>query len=117
MRPRWPSGEISALGPEGSRFETRFHRRSTVYGACCTLNHNVVAKCPPVGVVWKFGEGVCQLRCHPYHMTVVQNYEVRPKIALVLLQKWDFNKTKLNKQSDEKYFDSYPFHFAFFCAP
>ncbi|GBL67784.1 hypothetical protein AVEN_4918-1, partial [Araneus ventricosus] len=24
-RPRWPSGKVSALGPEGSRFETRFH--------------------------------------------------------------------------------------------
>ncbi|GBL81135.1 hypothetical protein AVEN_266202-1 [Araneus ventricosus] len=23
--PRWPSGKVSALGPEGSRFETRFH--------------------------------------------------------------------------------------------
>ncbi|GBO22457.1 hypothetical protein AVEN_274724-1, partial [Araneus ventricosus] len=37
--PRWPSGKVSALGPEGSRFETRFRRRSAVYGACCTLNH------------------------------------------------------------------------------
>ncbi|GBN63549.1 Tigger transposable element-derived protein 6 [Araneus ventricosus] len=23
--PRWPSGKVSALGPEGSRFEARFH--------------------------------------------------------------------------------------------
>ncbi|GBL74700.1 hypothetical protein AVEN_243582-1 [Araneus ventricosus] len=28
----------------------------------------------------------CQLRCRPRHLTVVQNYDVRPKIALVLLQ-------------------------------
>ncbi|GBM29959.1 hypothetical protein AVEN_167437-1 [Araneus ventricosus] len=28
----------------------------------------------------------CQLRCYPRHLTTVQNYEVRPKIALVLLQ-------------------------------
>ncbi|GBO20905.1 hypothetical protein AVEN_193696-1 [Araneus ventricosus] len=28
----------------------------------------------------------CQLRCRPRHLTVVQNYEVRPKIALVFLQ-------------------------------
>ncbi|GBN08687.1 hypothetical protein AVEN_203079-1, partial [Araneus ventricosus] len=33
-----------------------------------------VAKRPPVGVAWKFGEG-CQLRCRPRHLTVVQNYE------------------------------------------
>ncbi|GBM28137.1 hypothetical protein AVEN_224194-1 [Araneus ventricosus] len=30
--------------------------------------------------------GGCQLRCRPRHLTEVQNYEVRPKIALVLLQ-------------------------------
>ncbi|GBM72466.1 hypothetical protein AVEN_226107-1 [Araneus ventricosus] len=28
-----------APGLEGSRPETRFHRRYAVYGACCTLNH------------------------------------------------------------------------------
>ncbi|GBL85469.1 hypothetical protein AVEN_34643-1 [Araneus ventricosus] len=28
----------------------------------------------------------CQLRFRPRHLTVVQNYEVHPKIALVLLQ-------------------------------
>ncbi|GBM15914.1 hypothetical protein AVEN_131123-1 [Araneus ventricosus] len=27
----------------------------------------------------------------PRHLTAVQNYEVRPQIALVLLQKWDVN--------------------------
>ncbi|GBM61983.1 hypothetical protein AVEN_201300-1 [Araneus ventricosus] len=37
--PRWPSGKVPALGPEGSWFETRFHRRYAVYGARCTLNH------------------------------------------------------------------------------
>ncbi|GBM92883.1 hypothetical protein AVEN_205215-1 [Araneus ventricosus] len=31
--------------------------------------------------VWR-----CQLRCRPRHLTAVQNDEVRPKIALVLLQ-------------------------------
>ncbi|GBL75403.1 hypothetical protein AVEN_194595-1 [Araneus ventricosus] len=36
--PRWPSGKAPS-GPEDRRFETRFHRRSIVYGACCTLNH------------------------------------------------------------------------------
>ncbi|GBO38186.1 hypothetical protein AVEN_95566-1 [Araneus ventricosus] len=27
----WPSGKVSASGPEGSRFETRFRRRSAWY--------------------------------------------------------------------------------------
>ncbi|GFW71910.1 hypothetical protein TNCV_3220861 [Trichonephila clavipes] len=30
-------------------------------------------KRPPVGVVWKSGEG----QCRPLHLTMVQNYEVR----------------------------------------
>ncbi|GBO46702.1 hypothetical protein AVEN_95959-1 [Araneus ventricosus] len=30
--------------------------------------------------------GGYQLRCRPRHLTAVQNYEVRPKIAFVLLQ-------------------------------
>ncbi|GBM99061.1 hypothetical protein AVEN_13102-1 [Araneus ventricosus] len=38
-RPLWTSGKVSALGPEGSRFETRFYNRSALYGACCALNH------------------------------------------------------------------------------
>ncbi|GBN80515.1 hypothetical protein AVEN_126188-1 [Araneus ventricosus] len=36
---RGPSGKVSTPGPEGRRPETRFHRRSAVYGACCTPNH------------------------------------------------------------------------------
>ncbi|GBM67812.1 hypothetical protein AVEN_88503-1 [Araneus ventricosus] len=39
MGPRWTSGKVSTSGPEGRRFETRFHRRSAVYGARCTPNH------------------------------------------------------------------------------
>ncbi|GBM43124.1 hypothetical protein AVEN_148693-1 [Araneus ventricosus] len=38
----------------------------------------------------------CQLRCRPRHLTEVQNYEVRPKIALVLLQNGTLKITKLN---------------------
>ncbi|GBL97333.1 hypothetical protein AVEN_170458-1 [Araneus ventricosus] len=51
--------------------------------ACCRPNYAQRAKRLPVGLVRKYG-GVCQLRCH--HLTAVQNCEVRPKIALVLLQ-------------------------------
>ncbi|GBL90365.1 hypothetical protein AVEN_178811-1 [Araneus ventricosus] len=30
-----------ALGPEDSRFKTRLHKNSAIYGACCTLNHQM----------------------------------------------------------------------------
>ncbi|GFT76474.1 hypothetical protein TNCV_3022501 [Trichonephila clavipes] len=48
----------------------------------------VKLKRPPVGVVWNpgekgasSGEG-CQLRCHPRHLTMFQNYEVyRQKLS------------------------------------
>ncbi|GBN60649.1 hypothetical protein AVEN_130661-1 [Araneus ventricosus] len=32
----------------------------------------------------------CQLRYRPSHLTAIQNYSVRPKIALVLLQNGEF---------------------------
>ncbi|GBM93021.1 hypothetical protein AVEN_219835-1 [Araneus ventricosus] len=79
--PRWPSGRVSALGPEGSKPDS-------TEDPCMGLLHTqsyVVAKRPPVGVAWKFGEGV-PAQCRPRHLTVFQNYEVRPKVALVLLQ-------------------------------
>ncbi|GBM20848.1 hypothetical protein AVEN_224099-1 [Araneus ventricosus] len=38
---RWPSGKVSALGTEGSRFETRFHRRSAVYWAYSKLTQGL----------------------------------------------------------------------------
>ncbi|GBM08026.1 hypothetical protein AVEN_71464-1 [Araneus ventricosus] len=37
--PRWPSGKASTQGPDGRRPETRFHRRSAVYGARSPPNH------------------------------------------------------------------------------
>ncbi|GBL78350.1 hypothetical protein AVEN_42876-1 [Araneus ventricosus] len=45
----------------------------------------LVTKCPPAGVVQSLEKG-CQLRCSRRHLTVVQNYEVGPEIALLLLQ-------------------------------
>nr|GBM30371.1 hypothetical protein AVEN_269452-1 [Araneus ventricosus] len=74
-RPRWPSGKVPALEPEGSKPDS-------TEDLSCTLNQTQGVKRPPAGVVRKFGEG-CQLRCRLY--TVIQNYEVRPKIALMLL--------------------------------
>ncbi|GBO10014.1 hypothetical protein AVEN_139518-1 [Araneus ventricosus] len=54
-RPRCSIGKVSALGPEGSRFETRFHSR--VCGLLHVKSH-VETKRPPVGVTWEFGEGM-----------------------------------------------------------
>ncbi|GBL80318.1 hypothetical protein AVEN_90487-1 [Araneus ventricosus] len=78
---RGNGGLVSASGPQGSRLETRFR---CVCGPLHVKSY-VVVKRPQVGVTWKFGEG-CQLRCRPRHLTAVQNYEVRPKIALVLFE-------------------------------
>ncbi|GFT90769.1 hypothetical protein TNCV_2777521 [Trichonephila clavipes] len=41
-------------------------------------------KRPPLGVVWSLGEGWCQLRCHPRHLTGSKLRGPSPK-ALVLL--------------------------------
>ncbi|GBM99737.1 hypothetical protein AVEN_237664-1 [Araneus ventricosus] len=49
--PWWFSGRVSALGPEDSRPESRFHRRSAVHGACCTLNHTQWPNVLPL--VWR----------------------------------------------------------------
>ncbi|GBL92985.1 hypothetical protein AVEN_54624-1 [Araneus ventricosus] len=46
--------------------------------ACCTLNHTE-------GWCGSLERG-CRLWCRPHDLPVVQNYEVRPKTALVLLQ-------------------------------
>ncbi|GBO09099.1 hypothetical protein AVEN_240814-1 [Araneus ventricosus] len=84
MRPRWPSARVSALGPGDSKFPKS---DSTEDPLCMrpVARGYIVAKCPPVGVAWKFGEG-CRLGSRPRRLTAVQNYEVHPKIALVLLQ-------------------------------
>ncbi|GBN99667.1 hypothetical protein AVEN_10106-1 [Araneus ventricosus] len=54
--------------------------------AWCTLNQSEPSVLP---LVWlETLEKGCQLRCSLRHLTAVQNFEVRPKIALVLLQIW-----------------------------
>ncbi|GBO23556.1 hypothetical protein AVEN_188867-1 [Araneus ventricosus] len=76
-RPRWPSGKVLGRRVPGSRSD------SVVYGACCTLTHTQWPNVLPL--VWRGSlERGCQLRRRPRHLTVVQNYEERPKIALVL---------------------------------
>ncbi|GBL77439.1 hypothetical protein AVEN_41835-1 [Araneus ventricosus] len=53
---------------------------STIWGPLCAKSH-IEAKCHPGGVVRELG-----LRCRPRHLTVDQNYDIRPKITVVLLQ-------------------------------
>ncbi|GBO30003.1 hypothetical protein AVEN_101542-1 [Araneus ventricosus] len=78
-RPRWPNAKFSALGPEGCRLETRFHRRSAVYGTYWTLNHTQWANVFPLLRRGSLEKG-CQLRCHSRHLAMVQNYDVRPML-------------------------------------
>ncbi|GBM28993.1 hypothetical protein AVEN_232222-1, partial [Araneus ventricosus] len=80
-----PSGKASAPGPEGSRPETRFHRRSAKQGICDMLNHKQWpnARQPSAGAALKPGEGAPAEAQSP---PTSENYEVRSKISLVLLQ-------------------------------
>ncbi|GBM48326.1 hypothetical protein AVEN_106526-1 [Araneus ventricosus] len=80
-RPRWPNGRVTALGTEGSRLETRFHRRSLVYEACCTPNRTQWPNVLPL--VWRESlEKGCQFRRRPLHLTAIQNNKIRPSCYL-----------------------------------
>ncbi|GBM57709.1 hypothetical protein AVEN_222554-1 [Araneus ventricosus] len=82
---RLQSGEVSGLEPDGSTFETRFHCRSVVYWACCTLNHTQGAKRLALGVVRKFGCGMTD-QVSTSSFSRGSKLRARPKVALVLLQ-------------------------------
>ncbi|GBL57887.1 hypothetical protein AVEN_160927-1 [Araneus ventricosus] len=53
--------------------------------AWCTLNLSRRLNALPLAgaAAWKDG---CKIRCRPSHLTVVQNYEFRPKITPMSLQ-------------------------------
>ncbi|GBL81217.1 hypothetical protein AVEN_143551-1 [Araneus ventricosus] len=82
-RPRWPDGKVSTSEPEGSRIETRFHRR-TAAKAGPVHAKSVGAKCPPAGVARKRGEGV-KAQVSSSSSDRGSNNKVRHEIALVLL--------------------------------
>ncbi|GBO38530.1 hypothetical protein AVEN_128745-1 [Araneus ventricosus] len=64
-----------------------------VYGACCALNDTQWPNALPL--VWRGSlKRGCQLRRRPRHLTMVQNYDARPKVALVLLQNETLIKQK-----------------------
>ncbi|GBO02958.1 hypothetical protein AVEN_251767-1 [Araneus ventricosus] len=71
----------------GSRFKTRFTRRSVIVWDCC-LQPYVVSKRPPVGAVWKFG-GCAHSNYSPHHLMVWSKITRSPsKIALIFSFKW-----------------------------
>ncbi|GBM50727.1 hypothetical protein AVEN_111032-1 [Araneus ventricosus] len=55
-------------------------RDGVLYCASGPESNPLGVKCPPAGVVRKFGEGV-QPQVFPHNQTMVQNYEIRPKMA------------------------------------
>ncbi|GBM06167.1 hypothetical protein AVEN_99512-1 [Araneus ventricosus] len=78
VRPRLRSRRVPGCKPDSTE-------DPPVWGllqvkSCAEVKH------PPVGVMSKLGKCGAKLRCRPRHLTAVQNYEVRSKIALVLLQ-------------------------------
>ncbi|GBL78362.1 hypothetical protein AVEN_42883-1 [Araneus ventricosus] len=115
VRPRLLNQRVS--GPKPDSTEDPSCKR-----ACCALNLTLWVKRPPAGVVsithvhrlihrvlspqgwmglvWCGSlERECQLKCRSRRLTVVQNYKVRSKIALVLFQNWTLiYLNKLNYQ-------------------
>ncbi|GBM43782.1 hypothetical protein AVEN_109633-1 [Araneus ventricosus] len=89
--PRWPSGKVSTAGTKGSRLETQFQGIFAVYVALVRAKSDVLVKPPPPGVVRKFREEECQLRCRSRHLSSAQNYEMRPRIAPRVASKRDAN--------------------------
>ncbi|GBM03932.1 hypothetical protein AVEN_185425-1 [Araneus ventricosus] len=63
--------------------------------ACCALIHMQWVKRPATGVVPKFEEGTCQLRCRPRHLTAVQNYNLHPENSSCVASKQNVNITTL----------------------
>ncbi|GBM35733.1 hypothetical protein AVEN_58413-1 [Araneus ventricosus] len=54
--PQCPSDKVSVLGLKGTKFETKFHRKSDVYVGPLHSKSYVLPKCLPAGGVQKFGE-------------------------------------------------------------
>ncbi|GBL88051.1 hypothetical protein AVEN_133708-1 [Araneus ventricosus] len=90
-RPQWPSRKVSVSGPEGSRLEIRFSRRSAVYGAHCKPRSGQMFSRWCGVEAWRW----YQLRCRPYHLITVQNDKVRPNSPHVSSE-LGVNVTKLN---------------------
>ncbi|GBM71655.1 hypothetical protein AVEN_268961-1 [Araneus ventricosus] len=69
VRPRWPSGKVSASKLQTSRFETRFHLTSIRHAGLLHVKSYVGGNVRPL--LWCGSlEGRCQLRRRPRHLTV-----------------------------------------------
>ncbi|GBL89145.1 hypothetical protein AVEN_14400-1 [Araneus ventricosus] len=85
QRPRWPSDKVSDSQPDG--FQVRNTISLKIRRVLSLLNVKSYVMANVLPLVWRGSlERGFQLRCCPRHLTVVQNYEVRPKRDLVLLQ-------------------------------
>ncbi|GBM89908.1 hypothetical protein AVEN_84294-1 [Araneus ventricosus] len=81
MWSRWPSGQTFSLWC-GAKIPTL--ARPTQKG--CKAGRGPAGRAPPECGGPEARREECQFRCRSHHLTTVQNYEVRPKIALVLIQ-------------------------------
>ncbi|GBL82709.1 hypothetical protein AVEN_263766-1 [Araneus ventricosus] len=76
--------KVSDLGPESSRFETRFHPRSIVYVGLVHDTSNVEDQTSSPWCGAEFWIGAAD--CRPRHLTMVQNYKDSPTTSFVWLQ-------------------------------
>ncbi|GBN72702.1 hypothetical protein AVEN_122010-1 [Araneus ventricosus] len=81
MRPRWQGLDLGAGGFHVRNPIPPKYRRVSGPGTLQIRRD----KRPPLLRCGSLERG-CQLRRRPCHLTSVRNYEVRPKIAVVLLQ-------------------------------
>ncbi|GBN77269.1 hypothetical protein AVEN_130965-1 [Araneus ventricosus] len=77
--PRWPSGKVSALKAGGSRFETRFLSRSTVYCTISTLKLYVGGQTSSRWCGWAGWREGCRHWCRLPHQTMFKITRAIPK--------------------------------------
>ncbi|GBM97442.1 hypothetical protein AVEN_254706-1 [Araneus ventricosus] len=83
--PRWPSDKVLASAPRAPGPKPDFTEDPRRKLACCTPNHTQGPSALPLVRRGNL-ERERQSRRRPRHLSAVQYYDVRPKLALVLLQ-------------------------------
>ncbi|GBM68364.1 hypothetical protein AVEN_198816-1 [Araneus ventricosus] len=78
---QWPSAGPQLQGQRVPGSKPDFTDDPWCMWANCMLNLMLWVK--HLEKVWR---GACQLWCHPCYLTMVHNYEVHAKIALLLIQ-------------------------------
>ncbi|GBO15069.1 hypothetical protein AVEN_31490-1 [Araneus ventricosus] len=82
--PRGHGGQVERCRPRTRKVPNPIPLNIRLVLGLLQVRSYIGGQMPFAGVIWKFGEG--RLRCRPRHMIAVQNYNVRLKIALVLLK-------------------------------